>query len=129
MSNMQVFLAQKYDGLPLVVDELVGVKSLNLIDELDHFAVTVLAKGLGVQVFQLILALEIVDPNVALLHQLLHETIPRRDVLCARTVSAVAGDVQRRRLVDIQCHAAQSLIEAQLQHHVGAEHHLLHYQS
>ena len=41
------------------------------------------------------------DADLALLHQFLHKKIPQRDVLCARTVGAVAGDVQRRRVVDI----------------------------
>ena len=43
MRNTQVFLGEKDDGLPLVFDELVGVLSLKLVDELDEHAVTVLA--------------------------------------------------------------------------------------
>ena len=90
----------------------------------------VLAKVLGAEVCQLILALDVVDANLALLHQFLHEKIPQRDVLCARTVvGAVAGDVQYRRIVHIQRHADEALIEAHLQHHVGAEHRLFNCQS
>ena len=37
--NTQVFLAQEDDGLPLVVNELVGVSSLKVVDELDEVAV------------------------------------------------------------------------------------------
>ena len=97
MRNTQVFLAQKYYGLSLVVEEMVGVSSLKLIDELDEVVVAVLPMVFGAQVCELILALDVVDADLALLHQFLHEKIPQRDVLCARTVSAVAGDVQRRR--------------------------------
>ena len=50
MSNTQVFLVQEYYGLPLVVDETVGVLSLKLVDELDEVAVTVFAQMLGAQV-------------------------------------------------------------------------------
>ena len=102
MRNTQVFLAQKDDDLPLVVDELVGVSSLKLVDELDEVAVMVLAiMVLRTQVCQLILALDVLGADLALLHQFLHETIPQRDELCARTVGTVAGDVQRRRVIDI----------------------------
>ena len=90
----------------------------------------VLAKVCGAQVHQLILRLKVtVDAYLALFHQLLHEKVPQRDVLCARTVGAVAGDVQRRRVVAEQRHAAEDLVEVQLQHHVGTEHRLLHCQS
>ena len=107
MSDTRVFLAQKDDGLTLVVDEL------------DEVAVTVLGLPFG----QLSLALDdvVVDADLVLLHQFLHESMPQRDVLCARTVGAVAGDVQRRRVVGVRWHAAEALIEAQLQYrHVGA---------
>ena len=65
---------QEDDGLSLVVDELVGISSRKRIDELDEVAVTVLAMVLGAQVCQLILALDVVDADLALLHQFLHET-------------------------------------------------------
>ena len=129
VSNTQVFLAQGDDGLPLEDDEIVGILSLNLVDELDEIAVTMLAKVLAAQVCQLILALDILDAGLALLHQFLHNLIPQRDVLCARAVVAVAGDGQRRRVLDIQRHATEALIEAQVQYHVGAEHRLLRCQS
>ena len=48
-------------------------------------------------------------------------------MLCARTVGTVAGDVQRRRVIDIQRYAAEALIEAQFQHYVGAEYRLFLY--
>ena len=73
MSNTQVFLAQKYDDLPLVVGELVGVSSLKLVDKLNEVAVTVFAKVLRAQVCQLILALDVVNADLALLHQFLQE--------------------------------------------------------
>ena len=73
MSNTQVFLTQKYYGLPLVFDELVGILSLKLVDEFDEVAVTVLAKVLGAQVCQLILNLYVVEAELALFHQFLHE--------------------------------------------------------
>ena len=74
MSNTQVFLAQR--------DDLVGALSLKLVDELDDVAVEVLAKVFGAQVCQLILALDVVDADFALLHQFLHEKIiPQRDML------------------------------------------------
>ena len=128
VTNTQVFLTHKGDGLPLVVDALVGVLNLKVVDELDEVAVTVLAMALDAQVCQLILAFEVVDADLALLHQFLHEKIiPQRDVLCARTVGTVAGDVQRRRIIDMQRHAAEALTEAQLRHHVGAGYRLLLY--
>ena len=76
MSNTQVFLSQKDYDLPLVVDELVGVLSLKLVDELDEVAVTVPVTVLGAQVCQLILALDVLDADLALLHRFLHEKIP-----------------------------------------------------
>ena len=94
----------------------VGVLSLKLVDELDDVAVTVLAKVLGGKVCLLILALDVVDADLALLLQFLYQKlIPQRDMLCARTVGTVAGDVQRRRVIDIQRHAAEVFIKAQLQ--------------
>ena len=131
MSNTQVFLAQKDDGLPFVVDALVSVSSLKLVDELDEVAVTVLAMVLGAQVRQLTLALDdVVDADLAL-HQFLYENIiPQRGMLSARTVDTVAGDVQRRRVVDIQRHAAEAVIEVLLKHPFGEEcRPLLHCQS
>ena len=87
---MQVFLADKDDGLPLVIDELVDVFSLKLVDELDEVTVTMLDMVLGAQVCQLILAVDVVDADLAL-HQFLHEKIkPQRDMLCARNVGTVA---------------------------------------
>ena len=82
MANTQILLTHKDDGLPLVVDELVGVSSLKVVDELDEVAVTVLAMVLGAQkVRQLTLALVVVDADLAL-HQFLHEKIiPQRDML------------------------------------------------
>ena len=47
MTNTQVLLTHKDDGLPLVVDELVGVSSLEVVDELDEVAVTVLTMVVG----------------------------------------------------------------------------------
>ena len=100
-SNTQVFLAQEYDRLPLVVDELVGVSSLKAVDELDEVAVKVLAMVLGAQVRQLTLALDVVNADLAL-HQFLDEKIiPQRDRLCARNVGTVAGDAQRRHVIDM----------------------------
>ena len=72
MTNTQVLLTHKHDGLFLVVDELVGVSSLKVVDELDEVAVTVLAMVLGAQVRQLTLALDVVGAGLAL-HQFLHE--------------------------------------------------------
>ena len=87
MTNTQVLLTHKDDGLPLVVDELVGVSSLKVVGELDEVAVTVLAMVLGAQeVCQLTLALDVVDADLAL-HQFLYEKIaPQRDMLCAKNV-------------------------------------------
>ena len=121
MTNTQVLLTRKDDGLPLVVDELIGVSSLKAVDELNEVEVTALAMVLGAQeVRQLTLALDVVDADLAL-HQLLHETlIPQRDMLCAKNIGMVAGDVQRQRVIDMQRHAAKAFTEAQLRHHVGA---------
>ena len=67
VTNTQVLLTHKDDGLPLVVDELVSVSSLKVIDELDEIAVTVVAMVLGTQeVRQLTLALDVVDADLAL---------------------------------------------------------------
>ena len=129
MSNTQVFLAQEDDGLPPEDGELDDVLSLKLVDELDQVALMVLAKVLGAQVCQLILGLDVEDADLALLHQLLHEKIPQRDTFCARTTGAVASHVQRRRAVEVQRHAAEALVKAQLQHHVGAEQRLQYCQS
>ena len=115
MTSKQVLLTHKDDGLPLVVNELVGVSSLKVVDELDEVAVTVLAMVLGAQVRQLTLILDVVDADLSL-HQFLHEKVtPQRDMLCARNVGTVVGDVQRRRVIDIQRHAAEVLTEAQPQ--------------
>ena len=93
MSYTQVIRAQKDDGFPLVVNEHVGVSSLKLVDKLDEVAVTVLSKVLGAQVRQLIPAFDVVDANLALLNQFLHEKIPQGDELCARTIGVFAADV------------------------------------
>ena len=67
MSDTQVLLTHKDDGLPLVVDELVGISSLKVVDELDEVTVTVLAMVLGAQELrQLTPALDIVDADLAL---------------------------------------------------------------
>ena len=63
---------------------------------------------LGAQVCQLILALDVVDADFALLHDFLYEKISQQDMLCARTVGMVASDVQCRHVVDIQRHAAEA---------------------
>ena len=77
----------------MVVDELVGVSNLEVVDELDEIAVTVLAMVVGAQVRQLTLAFDVVDADLAL-HQFLHEKIiPQRDMLCARNVGTVADGV------------------------------------
>ena len=131
VTNTQALLTHKDDGLPLAVDELVGISSLKVVNELDEVAVTVVAMVLGAQeVRQLTLALDVVDADLAF-HQSLHEKIiPQRDMLCARNVGTVVGDVQRRRVIDMQRHAAEALIEVQFQHHVGEEYRpLLDYQS
>ena len=129
MSSREVFLAQEDDGLPLEDEELVGVLTLKIVGKIDEVAVTVLAKVLGAQIWQLILALDVVDAGFALRHQLLHEKISQCDMLCATSVGTVANDVQHRCVVNIQRHAAEALTEAQLQYHIGAERRLLHFQS
>ena len=101
-NTQQALLPQGEGDLPSEDYELVGVLSLQLVDELDEVAVIVPAKVLGAQVHQLNLGLDVVDANLALLHQLLHEKIPQRDVLSARTIGAVADDMHRRRVVDVQ---------------------------
>ena len=118
-------LTQKDDGipledddLPLENDELVGVLSLKHVDELDEVAVTVLAQVFCAQVPQLTFALDVVDGDLALYHQFLNQKILQRDMLCARNAGTVTGDVQRRRVIDVQWHAIEALIEAQLQHHI-----------
>ena len=72
MTNTQVLLTHKDDGLPLVVDKLLGVSSLKVLNELDEVAVTVLVMVLGAQVRQLTLALDVVDADLAL-DRFLHE--------------------------------------------------------
>ena len=62
------------------VNEVVGVSSLKVVDELDEVAVTVLAMALGAQVRQLTLALDVVDADLAL-HQFLHEKIMNTAIL------------------------------------------------
>ena len=47
MTSTQILLTHKYDGIPLVVNKLVGVSSLKVVDELDEVAVTVLTVVLG----------------------------------------------------------------------------------
>ena len=91
MTNTQVLLTHKDDGLPLVGDELVGVSSLKVVGELDEVVVTVLAMVLGAQeVRQLNLALDVVDADLAL-HQFLYEKIaPQRDMLCAKNVGRLS---------------------------------------
>ena len=73
MTNTPVLLTHKDDGLPLLVDELVGVSSLKVIGGLDEVAVTVLAMVLGVQeVRPMTLAFDVVDADLTL-QQFLHE--------------------------------------------------------
>ena len=86
-----------------------------------------LGKVFSAQVCQLILGFDVVSADLALPYQLLYEKVPQRDVLCARTVDAVVGDMSGRRIVGVHWHAAEALVEVQLGHHVGAEHHLFHY--
>ena len=69
LTNTQVFLTHKGGGLHLVVDKLGGVLSLKVVDELDEVVVTVFAMVLGAHVCQVILALDVVDADLALLHQ------------------------------------------------------------
>ena len=71
----------------------------------------VLAKVLSAQFCQLIFALDVVDADLVLIHQFMHEKI-HHDVLRARDVDAVAGDVELQHVVDTQRHAAEALIEA-----------------
>ena len=84
---------------------------------------------LSAQIIQLILGLDVVNADLALLLQLVHKKVFQRDVLYTRNVGAVAGDMQRRRVVNVQRHAAEALVEVQLQHHSGAEHSLFQCQS
>ena len=123
VGNTHVFVAQEDDGLPLESCEFIGVLSLKLVGKLDEVTMMALTKVIGAQVRQRILDLDVVDADLALLH---HEKVSQCNVLCARTVGVVAGDVERRLVVNVHRHAAKALIEAQLQHHVGAENHLLH---
>ena len=92
-------------------------------------ALMVLAEVLGAQVCQLVLGLDVEEADLVLLHQFLHEKIPQRDIFCARTIGAVASHVQHQRVVEVQRHAAEALVEAQFQHHVGVEHRLHYCQS
>ena len=93
-------------------DKLVGILSLKLVDELDEVVVTVLAMVLAILL-------------VALHHYFLQKYTLQRDMLCAGAVGAIAGDVQRQGVIDVQRPAAKALIDAQLQHHVGEEHRFL----
>ena len=86
MANTQVLLTHKDDDLSLVVDELVGVSSLKVVDELDEVVETVLAMVLGAQVRHLTPALDVVGADLAL-HQFLHEKIiSQRDKCFARGI-------------------------------------------
>ena len=80
MRNKKGFLPWKDDGLPLEDDELIVVLSLKLVDELGEVTVTVVAKGLGTQVRHLILGFGVVDSDLAFLHQVLSENIPKHQV-------------------------------------------------
>ena len=53
------------------------------------------------------------------------QIIPQRDMLCPTNVGTVVCDVQRRRVIDMQRHAAEAYTEAQLRHRVGAEYRLI----
>ena len=117
MRSPEVFPRQENYGFPLVDDDLVSVLSLQLIEELDKLAVSVLAKVLDAHVRQLILVLERENADISLLHRLLCENILQRDVLCVITEGVAAGDVQRRCIVDVEWHAAKALIKTQLQRH------------
>ena len=123
MRKTHVLLAQEDGGLPLESCEFIGVLSLKLVGKLDEVTMVALPKVIGAQVRQRILDLDVVDADIALLH---HEKVSKCDVLCARTVGVVTGDVERRLVGDVHRHATKALIEAQLQHHVGAENHFLH---
>ena len=69
---------------------------------------------LDAQARQMILGLDVVDAGFAFLHQPFHKRVPQRNMLNTKTVGAVAGDAQRRRVVNVQWHAAETLVEAQL---------------
>ena len=99
--NKQVLLPQEDDGLPLENDGLVGV------------ALTVCAKVLGAQVREVILSLDACQSSPP--PRALARKSTSCDGLCARTVGAVAGDVQYRRCIDVQQRAAEALVEALLQ--------------
>ena len=99
--NTQVLLPHEDDCLPLEDDEPVCRLSHKLVDELDEDTVTMLAKVLGGQVCHLILALDVADADFFLFCQLLQESVPQHDRLCARTVVKAAGDEQHGRLIDV----------------------------
>ena len=53
-----------------------------------------------------------VDVDFAFVHLFPHKEVPQRDVLRARAVCAVAGDVKCRCVVDVKRHAAEPFFEA-----------------
>ena len=80
MTNTQVLLTHKVDGLPLVVNWLVGISSLKVVNELDEVAVTVLTMVLGAHKVRLLaLALDVVDADLAL-----HQFFARKNNTSAR---------------------------------------------
>ena len=73
---------------PQGADEHVVVLRLKLVDGLDEVALTVIVKVNDVEVLQLILGLDVVDTDLVILHQLLHE-IHQRGVIIRRNRAGV----------------------------------------
>ena len=90
---------------------------------------TVLDGVLGSEIGDLILCFHKVDGDLTFLHYFPYKELPQCDVLRARAVCALAGDVKCRCVVDVQRHAAEPFLEAQLQKNVAAEDCLLHGES
>ena len=72
----------------------------------------VLVGVLGSETSGLVLCFHKVDGDLTLVHQLLHKEVPQHDVLCARAVCTVAGDVECRCVIDVKRHAAESFLDA-----------------
>ena len=73
---------------------------------------TLLVEMLGPIVSKLVLHLRVMNGDRAVLHQLLDDEVPQRDVVSRRGVDAICGNMKHRRVVDEEGNAVESILES-----------------
>lgn len=79
----------------------------------DELPVTLLVKVLSPDVGELVLRLDVVNDDRAVLDQRFDEKAPQHDVLCPRgVVGAIVGHMKRRIVVFLERNTAQFILES-----------------